>query len=157
MATPAGLALEGGDPRDPNHPALHGQDPVEKQMVHNMHDPSVSFEEYMYYATITRAEEREANEHFKLAAGPKTFKSVIANRFSTGKTETIAHSPPSPADAEYEKTGLDDAKPVTPAKGNLGGVTDNEYKNASRAIRTAGWSSAFYLITTDILGPFSVP
>ena len=39
----------------------------------------------------------------------------------------------------------------------VGAITDAEYKNASRAMRTAGWSSIFYLVTTDILGPFSTP
>jgi hypothetical protein len=32
-----------------------------------------------------------------------------------------------------------------------------ERKNASRALRLASWASVFYLITTDILGPFNVP
>ena len=28
---------------------------------------------------------------------------------------------------------------------------------AQRALRTASWASIFYLITTDILGPFNAP
>jgi hypothetical protein len=153
MSNLAGLALEGGDPRDPNHVLTGGQDVVEKQLVRVLHDPSISFEEYMYYATITRAEEHEANERFKVAAGPKTFKSVLKNRFSHGQHDAaVANYPPSPTDIN-EKKAMDGASP----RRNLGGVSDAEYKTASRAIRTAGWSSAFFLITTDILGPFSVP
>lgn len=38
-----------------------------------------------------------------------------------------------------------------------GGVSDDEWTNASRAMRTATWAAVFYLITTDILGPFNVP
>ena len=34
-------------------------------------------------------------------------------------------------------------------------ITDQEWVNASRAARTATWGAVFYLITTDILGPFS--
>ncbi|KAE9365930.1 amino acid transporter-like protein [Stipitochalara longipes BDJ] len=153
----AGLALEGNDPRDPSHAVLGDNEPVETQLLHSIHDPSVTFEEYFYYATITRAEEKIANERHVAAAGPKSFKSVIKNRFSKGHVETTApDSPTTENNSNGEKTEHDE-KGVVPDRRNLGGVTDSEWKNASRAIRTAGWSSVFYLITTDILGPFSVP
>ena len=32
-----------------------------------------------------------------------------------------------------------------------------ERENTSRALRLASWSTVFYLITTDILGPFNAP
>jgi hypothetical protein len=169
----ANLALEGGDPRDPTHPVAtiaHGNQSVEQQQIHAIHDHSVTFEEYMYYAAITRAEEKEANARFVAAAGPKvhkahqdfssaqllivqqTFKSVIMNRFSKGNTGS--HAIDSPVG---EKNGYDEKNGVTIPQRNLGNVSDAEWKNASRAVRTAGWTSVFYLITTDILGPFSVP
>ncbi|KDQ54669.1 hypothetical protein JAAARDRAFT_135255 [Jaapia argillacea MUCL 33604] len=34
---------------------------------------------------------------------------------------------------------------------------EEEIITARRALRTAGWTSVFYLITTDILGPFNAP
>jgi amino acid permease len=34
---------------------------------------------------------------------------------------------------------------------------EEERENASRALRLASWASVFYLITTDILGPFNAP
>ncbi|KAG6821307.1 hypothetical protein H0H93_000168 [Arthromyces matolae] len=34
---------------------------------------------------------------------------------------------------------------------------DAERVNAARALRTASWASVFFLITTDILGPFNAP
>ncbi|KAL0070445.1 hypothetical protein AAF712_002276 [Marasmius tenuissimus] len=37
------------------------------------------------------------------------------------------------------------------------GVEQGELDAARRALRTAGWVSIFYLITTDILGPFNAP
>ncbi|KAL0563041.1 hypothetical protein V5O48_019037 [Marasmius crinis-equi] len=37
------------------------------------------------------------------------------------------------------------------------GVDIQEMDNARRALRAAGWVSIFYLITTDILGPFNAP
>ena len=36
-------------------------------------------------------------------------------------------------------------------------VTEEEWTNASRAIRTATAGAIFFLITTDILGPFGLP
>jgi hypothetical protein len=36
-------------------------------------------------------------------------------------------------------------------------VSQSEWTTAARATRTATWSAVFYLITTDILGPGSVP
>jgi hypothetical protein len=157
MCSNAALALEGNDPRDPSHAILGDNEPVETQLLHNSHDPSVTFEEYIYYATITRAEEKIANERYVAAVGPKSFKSVVKNRFSKGHVETVApDSLSTDNNSTGEKTGHDENGVIIP-RGNLGGVTDSEWKNASRAVRTAGWSSVFYLITTDILGPFSVP
>ena len=36
-------------------------------------------------------------------------------------------------------------------------VSQEEWAQAARALRTASWSAVFYLITTDILGPGAVP
>jgi hypothetical protein len=165
MENMAGLALEGGDPRDPHRPVIGDSEPVETQMLHSIHDPSVTFEEYMYYAAITRAEEKDANERYVAAAGPKTLKSIVLGRFSKGHvipgTPVVPDSPVTDtASSSGEKNpGLDEKGEngaIVPQR-RLGGVTDSEWKNASRAVRTAGWSGVFYLITTDILGPFSVP
>ncbi|KAK7037552.1 hypothetical protein VNI00_011044 [Paramarasmius palmivorus] len=47
----------------------------------------------------------------------------------------------------------------TSSPGILGksGVDQEELLTAQRALRTATWISVFYLITTDILGPFNAP
>ncbi|CCG84771.1 protein of unknown function [Taphrina deformans PYCC 5710] len=37
------------------------------------------------------------------------------------------------------------------------GVSGTEHDQANRAVKTATWMSAFYLLTTDVLGPYSVP
>ncbi|CZR58028.1 related to neutral amino acid permease [Phialocephala subalpina] len=163
----AALALEGNDPRDPAHVLTGDNEPVETKMLHSIHDPSVPFEEYMYYAAITRAEEKVANERYKELQGPKTFKSVIKNRFSKGQQPTETPTPDSPVDSGSadEKATFPEDKTAPPLgydqtvvpRRNLGNVSDAEWRTASRAVRTAGWSSVFYLITTDILGPFSVP
>jgi hypothetical protein len=36
-------------------------------------------------------------------------------------------------------------------------VSQEEWAHAARSLRTATWSAVFYLITTDVLGPGSVP
>lgn len=35
-------------------------------------------------------------------------------------------------------------------------ISDEEWMNAQRAVRQAGGAACFYLITTDILGPFGL-
>lgn len=114
------------------------------------HDKSISFEEYMYYAEITRAEEKAENERYRAARGPTTFKSLIKDRFSKGHHHKSLQARQAGSASPEEKT---------PADGNavITGVSDAEWKQASRAVRTAGWGGVFYLITTDILGPFSTP
>ncbi|KAI3317795.1 transmembrane amino acid transporter protein-domain-containing protein [Xylariaceae sp. AK1471] len=94
-----------------------------------IHDSNVTFEEYHYYAQRTREEQR-------LQEAPQwQWRSLFSSRKKT-------------ADAvKEEKTGTSDGQIVT----------DEEWSNASRAFRTAGWGAVFYLITTDVLGPFAVP
>ncbi|KAI7110403.1 hypothetical protein KC339_g60 [Hortaea werneckii] len=48
-------------------------------------DPTVSFEEYIYWAEIEREIEAEENKKFKAARGPRTLTNIIKSRFSTGK------------------------------------------------------------------------
>jgi hypothetical protein len=109
------------------------------------HNPSIRFEEYMYYASITRAEEKAAEELHQRQHRSTTVASLLKDRFSKGR----AHRTDSPVERE-RNNGENESAVIT-------GVTSSEWKNASRAVRTAGWSAVFYLITTDILGPFSTP
>lgn len=123
-----------------------------------IHDPKVSFEEYLHYAKISRQEEtrlygqgsdfQEGNSSVggfmkgkvlrrPAAAPPMT----ITEAAVTGKNETLA-----------EKVAMDSDGNPSPDHWE---VTDAEWLNASRAARTATWGAVFYLITTDILGPFS--
>lgn len=161
----ANLALE-EDPRDPVNPMAvsHNQEiPIETRLLHAAHDASVSFEEYAYYASITRAEEKAENQKYVAAAGPKSVKTVLKNRFTNYKAPTALETsePDSPGEMTADGLGEKDAVSRLEHNGALNTsphpVSDAEYKNASRAIRTAGWSSVFYLVTTDILGPFSTP
>lgn len=164
MATAANLALEGGDPRDPRHLLTGTSEPVETQLLRAAHDSSVSFEEYAYWASLTRAEEHAANERYLAARGPRTFKSTLKGRFSKGQIDAVPVDTPSDSGSAGrvgEKGGRGREQSPGEQKqepsNDMMRVTPEEWKTASRAVRTAGWSSVFYLVTTDILGPFSVP
>ena len=109
----------------------------------NPHDPSITFEEFLFWAKITRQDERAANLAYLEAKGPRTIKSTIKARFSKGDNEIVADT------SSPTATGNDDDI--------ITGVSAQEWKRASRSLRTAGWGAVFYLITTDVLGPFSTP
>lgn len=105
-----------------------------------LHDPDVSFQEYVHYAHLTRREQDSL-------AKPKRGKNFIAylipnlQKLETGALEashTIVDI--NISDREQRMT-----------------ISDEEWINASRALRTATAGAVFYLITTDILGPFGLP
>ena len=113
-----------------------------RPQARRLHDPTVTFEEYQYYARRTREEE-------KTLESPKLQWREIINR----KTSPEAH------DVKYDETVRD---PEGVPEVNFANreirlhVTDEEWTNASRALRTASSGACFYLITTDILGPYGV-
>ncbi|KIW25756.1 uncharacterized protein PV07_08911 [Cladophialophora immunda] len=111
----------------PSPPAARSYFPSSERKVH---DSSVTFEEYYYYAQRTREEQRQ------LQAPQWQWRTVFSSRKKT-------------ADPVEDDHGFE------PAAGRV--ITEEEWSNANRAFRTASWGAVFYLITTDILGPFTVP
>ena len=109
-----------------------------KPQARLLHDPAVSFEEYQYYAQRTREEQRHLE-------APKLIWREILTR------STVKNADKHDAIAVQKAT---EAKFVTKESRLL--ITDEEWTNASRAMRTASSGAAFYLITTDILGPYGV-
>ena len=109
-----------------------------KPQARLLHDPSVTFEEYRYYARRTREEEKHLES-------PKLRWREIINR-STNKD---AHQIDAGADGKAPEANFADERTRLQ-------ITDEEWTNASRAMRTASSGAAFYLITTDILGPYGV-
>lgn len=149
----ANFALDGGDPRmsaseknpaqfalDHGHEAelRHGSFSIEAYQVHN--DPNVLFEEYLHYAKITRAEEHAYEGNNIRRKEPFSLGGIIKNRFSKGHVHEVNQEPRTEANHADWHT-----------------VTDLEWKQASRSLRTASWGSIFFLITTDILGPSGAP
>ncbi|KAI0147811.1 transmembrane amino acid transporter protein-domain-containing protein [Xylariaceae sp. FL1272] len=140
----------------PTPNTLHGGDPSSISRQLDDERRTISFEEYMYYAAITRSEEKAANERFVAARGKRDFKNVLRGRFSKGHEANAAvgdrHS------GQVEKVEEKGDKGSDEGVGEGGGyITSKERKTASRALRTASWGTIFYLITTDILGPISAP
>lgn len=105
-----------------------------------LHDPAVTFEEYVFYAARSRAEEDEG------AAAAAADAAAGGRRVVSLKTILIPSAAGAGPGAAAE---LNLSDPAVRA-----GVSDEEWTNASRALRTATAAACFYLITTDILGPF---
>ncbi|KAJ8610950.1 hypothetical protein MRB53_038254 [Persea americana] len=144
-------------------------------------DPSVTFEEYQYWAKIEREEEVEANRAFITERGPMSFAKLIKGRFSKGvhhdnakKQKKLdaqnanvidavsADEPTAPAVGEKSddpdhkavvKSEKDSELPSAFSKSQM----QQEWKTAARALRTASWGTVFYLMTTDILGWSTAP
>ncbi|KAI1073574.1 transmembrane amino acid transporter protein-domain-containing protein [Whalleya microplaca] len=159
---PANLALEGGDPRKLSVEAEDTTTNVAR--ARHAEGRKISFEEYMHWAEITRAEEREANARFIAARGRRTLKNVVKGRFSTGRTaheavlDVNGASSVSEGNAGEKGPGNGVLEAVdSPVNTAHHGVTEAQRKTASRAMRTASWGTIFYLITTDILGPTGAP
>lgn len=124
-------------------------------------DPTVTYEEYVYWAKIEREMEIEENKVFQAEHG-SPLRNSIKNTFSKAGREKAK------ADKEarlqtlaqlHEKqpagvvTTADNGHSVdSPLK-----VSDAEWRTAARALRTASWGQMFFLITTDILGWSGAP
>lgn len=152
MAQPASVALDGGDPRlnekereKQDSLAMGVQEPPRggiRPQHRKLHDPDVTFEEYYYYAQLTRAEEDQNKSH----DGERGFLSLIWPSKSDKGVQQVSEN------ATKDATRINTSDPSQRLT-----ITDEEWTNASRALRTATRGAIFYLITTDILGPFGLP
>lgn len=121
---------------DPDESVPHSTGYIRPQ-ARKLHDPDVTFEEYHHYALQTREEE---------AALPKP---------KTSWREIMLRAKPK-AEAE-DRVGETISSDLNfSSRANRADITDEEWTNASRAFRTASAGACFYLITTDILGPYGV-
>ncbi|KAI9172713.1 hypothetical protein HJFPF1_02225 [Paramyrothecium foliicola] len=106
-----------------------------------LHDKGVTFEEYYHYAQRTRAEE---DEQPKTKSARSIWSFIFPTKSDSGVTRVTT------SDGGNSGKNLND--PAVRAT-----ISDAEWTNASRALRTASRGAIFYLITTDILGPFGLP
>lgn len=121
-------------------------------------DPTVTFEEFRYWAKIERELEDQENRTYKETRGPRTLKSTIAGRFSKGVHHENAKRAAAAKEAGDEKSpAVIGESAVGPSTPSTVAVTDAEWRTAARALRTASWGSIFFLVTTDILGWSGAP
>lgn len=122
-------------------------------------DPNITTEEYIHYAKLTRQQEET---DYRSGDRPKT---GLLHQI-LGRSAEPPAPPRSSIDAGgSEKNGqdTDSNEKHDGHEGRRGSrisefavITNDEWRNASRALRTASWGAGFYLITTDILGTLIV-
>ncbi|KAH0843158.1 hypothetical protein AYO21_03448 [Fonsecaea monophora] len=132
-------------------------------------DPTVTFEEYSFWAKIEREMEAEEYRRYmaKLKGGGMVgyLKAYFSNSTEfdassiEGSQEEVTHSDSAKQDhPEKEKNAIvandSGLTPIAPSKIH---DMDAEWRRAARALRTTGWITIFYLITTDILGWSQTP
>ena len=146
MAQMAAMALDGGDPRLADKEGQFGGQGIvsyTRAQMRALHDKSISFEEYHYFALQSRAEEDSNHRMVKNGSETRGFLSTL-----------ISGSGPSPESSDT-KNAIPDINLSAPDR--RASVTEEEWTNASRAVRNATAGAVFFLITTDILGPFALP
>jgi hypothetical protein len=101
---------------------------------------------YNYYADRTRAEE---DQHAGEVQGTQGWLEMIIPSKSGMGAGGVSSAEKQGADTNAHVNLADPERRMQ--------ISDEEWTNASRALRTATKSAIFYLITTDILGPFGLP
>ncbi|KAF3398952.1 hypothetical protein DPV78_007009 [Talaromyces pinophilus] len=115
-------------------PTLNECQNVTTTSIGTLYNKSVSFDEYLYHASISRR---------------------LENRDQSNGNYTKSHSwirrrlPRSSGDADSDA-------PVQSDQDNSS-ITQDERSLLARAQRNVAWGGIFYLITTDVFGPLTVP
>jgi len=97
------------------------------------------FEEYLHFAALQRLAEEIADKPADKAKEQPQGKGNWFTWFSDYKGQNV----------NVDVRNVESPAPPT--------ADELERENASRALRLASWGTIFYLITTDILGPFNAP
>ncbi|KAL6248807.1 hypothetical protein RBB50_003870 [Rhinocladiella similis] len=153
-------AIDGGKPSNPDRPTTWIS-----PMNRKLYDSNVTFEEYIHYAKRTRAEEEAEQNIPQASILQQVFRrsSVAPEPPGTSHHSGVSPEEGSPGEATEKEvaaapgTNQADSQPRRRSflsRHSL--VTEDEWRNAARALRTATWGAGFYLITTDILGPYGV-
>lgn len=105
---------------------------------------------YLYYANETRAEQELSREN-EAKVG------IIGILWPSKKTQHVENTTRrnSATIGLGGEKGGDTSDSASPPAERIN-VSDEEWINAQRAIRQASAAACFYLITTDILGPFGL-
>lgn len=134
--------------------------------------PGVTYEEFTHWAKIERQLEEEELLRYRSITAGEGFVGGLKGYFTSNAYEDAkarSDAANATASALADASAGDDGsqshghgeKAVVVASGHAPGIAsapssdddlDAEWRQASRALRTAGWGAIFYLITTDILG-----
>jgi hypothetical protein len=141
MSAPISEKL-GHDSLSANEPAKSSLEKVGQDTFssYDLPNTKVEFEDYLYFAAIQRREEDLAT--LTTSQVEYVEKSNWFNRLSEHKGPNVNVN-------VHDINALEHPIPPT--------IDELERENASRVLRLASWASVFYLITTDILGPFNAP
>jgi len=158
MANPAGaMAIEPiADPRanpETDDKVVEGKIMERTWGLEARVDSTVTFEEFAYWAEIERADEMERNRLYLEKRGPLSAAQVLKDRFSHG----IHHEEKKERERAAQEASDSDQKNTAVVQQSDVTVTEEEWKTAARALKTASWGTIFFLITTDILGWGSCP
>ena len=158
MSAIATLGVDQGVAPEPK-PQTDGSRLSTAYAFHMFNDPKILFEEYLHYAKLTRAEE-SIQERATLPQR-RTLLGTLTSCFKSNKPAVADEPTQFVSDEKEDWNATVQAQPFD-AFNNLvyshpSQVSDVEWKALSRGIRTVGWSTCFYLITSDIIGPFGIP
>jgi len=119
-----------------------------RPQARKIHDPAVSYEEYVFYARKTREEE------FHLPRPKTNWREILLRKKPANDLaqDSVGSNGPDAAEKYNQVPNVNLSNPSSRLE-----ITDREWTDASRAFRTASWGACFYLITTDILGPYVGP
>ena len=150
--------------------SLTGSHPGVRQRLWGLQarlDPTVTFEEFTFWAKVEREMEEEEYRRYRAVTSGGGFLGSIKGYFTSNAyedaktrsdntralqsheevTQWSEKQTGEKTDAALNADGT--ASPIAPAYTH---DLDAEWRQSARALRVAGWGSIFYLITTDILG-----
>ena len=153
--SPANLAVS--EPHDIDEKVSIAEKHSSSSDYSHPYTEEVLFEDYLHYAAIQRQAEEQAirGGTVEIAAGGNTQPIRKRSRVDDFIDRTVVwfseHKGPNVNVDVGDAIAHMHARPreLTP--------DEEERVNAARALRIASWASVFYLITTDILGPFNAP
>ncbi|KAF9084453.1 hypothetical protein BGX23_010512 [Mortierella sp. AD031] len=108
---------------------------------------NVPFEEFLHFSLIQRTQEEQSAAHLQKDSSTTGTgeENLSRNPYGRWANQRLPLAPITTTSFEQSTTTAN----MT--------VDELERSNARRALRQAGWAAVFYLITTDILGPFNAP
>ena len=99
----------------------------------------VQFEDYLHFAALQRLVEKTTHMPADEGKEQPQEKGNWLTRLTDHKGQNV----------NVDVRNVENSPPPT--------ADELERENTSRALRLASWPTVFYLITTDILGPFNAP